>query len=301
MINPSETRSVFAALTGRPNVGKSSLLNAVIGQKVAIVSPKPQTTRTRITGILTRGATQLVFFDTPGLHRPRNELGRYMVKQVGDCVADVDLAVLVTEPGGTLAPAELQLIENFAARRMPAIAVINKLDTLGRDKTPLLAKIEQLAKAYSFAEIIPLSAHTGEGIDTLLTALEGLATPGPHYFDDAQISDQPEKVLAGEMLREKLLRCLSQEIPHGIAIVVERLEERPEQDILDIDVTIYCERASHKGMIIGKGGAMLKTVASQARQELEAFFGLKINLQCWVKVKPGWRANPQFIRSIGYQ
>ena len=297
-----ETKSGFVAIVGRANVGKSSLLNAMIGEKIAIVSDKPQTTRTRITGVITRDAVQLAFIDTPGMHRPRNSLSEYMVKQVTESVGDVDAAVLVVEAGVPLGDIENQLIQNFAQRKLPAVAVINKMDTV-QDKSVILSQIAALSQLYSFDHIYPLSAKSGEGVDDFIKLLEGYAQPGPHYFEDEKFTDQPEKVLAAEMVREKLLRNLRDEVPHGTAVVVETMKEhtaRSGEEVLDVDAIIYCERENHKGMIIGKGGATLKRIATQARGEMERFFQIQVNLKCWVKVKEDWRNREQIMRSFGY-
>lgn len=293
------TKSGFIAIVGRPNVGKSSLLNAMVGAKVAIVSDKPQTTRTRITGVLTQGETQLVFIDTPGLHKPRTSLGRFMVRQVSESVADVDAVVFVVEANGPLTNAEEQLIENFRQRQAPVVAVLNKIDQC-KDKSLIITKMALLAEKYNFDQIVPISALTGEGVDLLVDLLKNYALPGPHYFDDNTLTDQPERVLVSEVIREKLLRNMRDEIPHGTAVVVESMTEREGSGMLDIHAVIYCERENHKGMIIGKGGNMLKTVATQAREELELFFATKVNLQCWVKVKEDWRNKDQILRSLGY-
>ncbi len=297
-----ETKSGFVAIVGRANVGKSSLLNAMVGEKIAIVSDKPQTTRTRITGVITRGPVQLAFIDTPGMHRPRNSLSEYMVKQVTDSVGDVDAAVLVVEAGVPLGDIEKQLIQSFAQRKLPAVAVINKMDTV-QDKSVILSQIAALSQQYSFDHIFPLSAKTEEGVEEFISLLEGYAQPGPHYFDDEKFTDQPEKVLAAEMVREKLLRNLRDEVPHGTAVVVESMKEhtaRSGEEVLDVDAIIYCERENHKGMIIGKGGATLKRIATQARGEMERFFQIQVNLKCWVKVKEDWRNREQIMRSFGY-
>lgn len=297
-------KSAFIAIVGRPNVGKSSLLNALLGEKVAIVSPRPQTTRTRITGVLTESATQLVFIDTPGLHRARNSLGEYMVRQVGSSVSDVDLAVLVTdasEPWEKLTRAEMDLIEQFKKLDLPAVAVLNKIDLL-KDKEQLIPMMAVLNEAYDFQQIVPLSAKTGDGVALLRKLLHEAAIEGPHYFDDDMLTDQPERVIAAEMLREKALCFLSEEIPHGIAVTIETMKEREGANgpVIDIDAVIYCERKSHKGIIIGKGGAMLKKIATAAREELEAFLDCKVNLQCWVKVKEDWRNEERMLRNFGF-
>ncbi|MCI8649541.1 MAG: GTPase Era [Anaerotruncus sp.] len=294
------TKSAFVAIVGRPNVGKSSLLNALIGEKVAIVSNKPQTTRTRITGVLTQEDMQLVFIDTPGLHKPRTKLSEYMVKQIDDSVADVDVAVLVVEPEGEIQKAEQQLMESFRQQRLPAILAINKIDTLSQ-KDKLMARILAYTKAFDFAAVVPVSALRGEGVDELLTELQGFVVPSPFFFDSDTLTDQPERLIVAEIVREKLLRNLYDEIPHGTAVTVERMRERNGQELIDIDVEIYCERDSHKGMIIGKGGEMLKKIASQAREDIEKFLACKVNLKCWVKVREDWRNRENVIRSFGFQ
>jgi len=298
----SETRSAFVAIVGRPNVGKSSLLNAIIGRKVAIVSDKPQTTRTRIMGVLTRQETQLVFLDTPGNHKPRTRLGDFMVQSIGEAVSGVDAGMLVVEPQGEPRDSELDLIARFKKEKMPAILVINKIDLL-TDKTAILACIARWKELFDFDAIIPASAHTDEGVDEIVAALSEYAFESPHFFPDDMVSDQPERVLAAELVREQMLLLLRQEIPHGIAVVIENQKERETERgvILDIDAYIYCERDSHKGMVIGKKGAMLKEIASNARAEIEKLFGVKVNLQCWVKVKEDWRNRQGFLGSIGYK
>ncbi len=309
MTEQATSRSAFLALIGRPNVGKSSLLNAMVGQKVAIVSDKPQTTRNRITGVLTRGETQLVFLDTPGAHRPRTRLGDYMVKSIGEAVSGVDAALLVVEPrlsrneeDSIAGPAERELLEQLRNNRLPAVLAINKIDTL-EDKRLLLACIDRWRKEYDFAAVLPTSAVTGEGVQELIAELSAFALEGPHFFPDDQVTDQPERVLAAELIREKMLRLLRQEIPHGVAVVTESFKERENSagPLLDIEAVIYCEKDSHKGMIIGKKGAMLREIGSQARQEMEALFGVKVNLQCWVKVKEDWRNRQGLLHSFGYQ
>lgn len=293
-----EDRTAFIAIVGRPNVGKSSLLNRMLGQKVAIVSSKPQTTRTRIMGVLTEGADQLVFIDTPGLMRPRNRLGDYMVRSVTESVSGVDACLLVVEAGQKISPADLDLIEKFRSLDMPAVLAINKIDLL-QDKSILMAQIAELSGLFAFEAVVPVSAQNGDGVRILMDELKKLAMPGDHFFDDDTLTDQPERVLAGEIIREKLLRLLDKEIPHGVAVAVERMREQ-ENGVTEIHATIFCERDSHKGIIIGKGGAMLKKVGTYAREDMERFFGCKINLQLWVKVKEGWRNSDAILRSLGY-
>ena len=294
-----ETRSAFIAIVGRPNVGKSSLLNAMVGEKVAIVSDKPQTTSNRIVGILTRGETQLVFIDTPGMHKPRTKLSEFMVRQVRRSVADVDAAVLVTEPEKEVTKAERELLDNIKAMGIPAVLVINKIDTLKR-REDMLEKMQALSAEYEFEAVVPLSALTGDGVDILLAELSQLAEEGPHFFDDDDFTDQPERVIAGEVIREKILNNMREEIPHGTAVSVESMKEREDKDIIDIDAVIYCERDSHKGMLIGKQGSMLKTIGSQAREEIEAFLDAKVNLKLWVKVKEDWRNKEGLIKQFGF-
>ena len=295
-----ETKSAFVAIVGRPNVGKSSLMNRLLGEKVAIVTNKPQTTRTRITGVLTVGETQLVFTDTPGLHRPRTKLSQYMVRQIDESVADVDVAVLVCEPTGEPVKAELDLIESFRKGRMPAILAINKIDTLS-DKSLLLPKIQAMSELYEFEDVIPLSAVTGDGTDILLDKLCAMAQPSPHFFEDDTLTDQPERVIVAEIIREKLLQNLSEEIPHGTAVVVESMKEREGGGMIDIQATITCEKKSHKGIVIGKGGQMLKKIATQAREDIERFLDCRVNLQCWVKVKDDWRQDENIMRTLGFK
>ncbi len=294
----NQTRTAFISIVGCPNVGKSSLLNRMLGQKVAIVSSKPQTTRTRIIGVLTQEETQLVFTDTPGFHRPHNKLGEKMVKAVGDSIADVDTCLFVVEPQGELRQAEQELLRRFQAEKLPVILAINKIDLLPRREL-LMERILQLSSLYDFAAVVPVSAMKGDGIEALLEELKKLATPSLHFFPDDTLTDQPERVLAAEIIREKLLRLLDQEIPHGIAVSVEKMRERESGGLMDIEATIYCERESHKGIIIGKKGAMLKKVSTYAREDMERFFGCRINLQCWVKVKEDWRNREGLIHNFG--
>ena len=297
-----ETRTAFIALVGKPNAGKSSLLNRLVGEKVAIVTQKPQTTRTRITGVLTKEETQLVFIDTPGLLKAKDALGRYMVKQVNDSVADVDLAVLVAEPGPELSKADEELIGNFRRLRLPAVAVVNKVDTVERKET-ILPKLAALGATYDFQHIIPISALTGEGVEELLGVLLDRAEPGVHFFPDDALTDQPERVICAELIREKLLLHMREEIPHGVAVVVEEMKDRPRdgEPMVDISAMIYCERDGHKGMIIGKGGQMLKVIATEARQDMESFLGAKVNLQCRVKTREAWKNSEVQLRNLGFR
>ena len=291
-------RSATIAIVGRPNVGKSSLLNRMIGQKIAIVSKKPQTTRTRIMGVLTEGEEQLVFMDTPGLLKPRDSLGDYMVKSIATAVAGVDFCLLVTEAGAKIYKADEDLIARFKEGRIPAVLAINKIDLLS-DKSRLMGQIAAYSELFPFEAVVPVSARTGSSMDELLGELRSLALPGGWFFSDDTLTDQPEQVIAAETVREKVLRRCDKEVPHGVAAVPERLAE--QGDVLTIDVTIYCERQSHKGIIIGKGGAMLKAIGTDARVDLERFFGIKVNLQLWVKVKEDWRQRPQVLQSLGFK
>ena len=296
------TTSAFIAIVGRPNVGKSSLLNAMVGRKVAIVSDKPQTTRNRIMGILTRGETQLVFLDTPGNHRPRTRLGDFMVKSIGEAVSGVDAGILVVEPKRQIRDEEKELLHQFAQNRLPAILVINKTDTLP-DKGQILACIDSWKQAYAFDAIIPVSALTGDGVEELVAELTKYSFESPHFFPDDAVSDQPEKGIASEIVREKMLLLLHQEIPHGSAVVIESMHEREGEQgtILDVEANIFCEKDSHKGMVIGKKGAMLKEIATEAREDMEKVFGTKVNLKCWVKVKEDWRNRQGLLSNFGYK
>lgn len=292
------TKTAFVAIVGCPNVGKSSLLNKLLGTKIAIVSSKPQTTRTKIMGVLTKGETQLVFTDTPGYHKPHNKLGEKMNQAVGDSIGGVDACLFVVESKGDIKKGELELIDKFKKLKVPVILAINKIDML-KEKEELLARIVELNALYDFEAIVPVCATTGEHIDELVDEMEKLAFESPHFFPDDTLTDQPERVLAAEMIREKILRLMDKEIPHGIAVSIEKMRERDEQDILDIEAIIYCERESHKGMVIGKKGSMLKKISTFARQDLEDFFGIKVNLQTWVKVKEDWRNREGLIHNFG--
>lgn len=292
------TRTAFIAIVGKPNVGKSSLLNRLLGQKIAIVSSKPQTTRTKIMGVLTEGETQLVFTDTPGFHRPHNKLGEKMNEAVGDTVGGVDACLFVTEPKGEMNEQEMQLLQMFKKQKMPVILAINKIDML-KDKEELLSRIVYLTSLFDFYAVVPVSASRGDNAGELKTELDRLAVESPHFFPDDTLTDQPERVLAAEIIREKILRLMDKEIPHGIAVAVEKMNERVDKDILDVDATIYCEKESHKGMVIGKNGTMLKKISTYARQDLESFFQIKVNLHCWVKVKVDWRNREGLIHNFG--
>ncbi len=295
--------SAFIAIVGCPNVGKSSLLNRMVGQKVAIVSDKPQTTRTRIMGVLTEEETQLVFLDTPGLHRPRTRLGDFMVKSIGEAVSSVDAAMLVVEPNARVREEERELIAQMKQSRMPAILVINKID-LVEDKATLLETIVAYKDEYDFEAILPVSAVSGDGVDALVKELKGFAFDSPHFFPDDMVSDQPERVLAAELIREQILRVMRDEVPHGVAVVTESFKEGTTtagEPIVHIDCVIYCERDSHKGMLIGKGGARLKAVSSAARREMETLLDTKVDLKTWIKVKEDWRNRQGLLTGFGYQ
>ena len=294
-----DTSSVFVAVIGRPNVGKSSLTNLLVGLNVAIVTSKPQTTRTRITGVITRGPLQYVLLDTPGVHKAHNKLGKRMDKTASDSIADVDVSMMLFEPYGALNESEMVLVEALQ-RSGPAIAVINKTD-LVKDPADLEARKAELKALGVFDAIYTISVRNKEGSEELFDALSRYAVEGPHYFDDDAYTDMPEKELVAEVIREKALLFMRDEIPHGIAVVVERFKERPGTDLIDIDVNIYCERESHKGMVIGKGGAMLKKIASAARADCEEFLGCRVNLQCWVKVKSDWRDNEFLLNNFGFK
>ncbi len=291
-------KSAFIAIVGRPNVGKSSLLNRMLGQKIAIVSSKPQTTRNRITGVLTQGEYQIVFFDTPGLHKPKNTLGKYMVRSVNESVGGVDCCLLVVEADREPCPAELDLIEKFKALNMPAVLAINKIDAL-KEKDLLMKQILTYTKLYNFEAVVPVSARDGSGVEDLLDELKKQVSEGGHFFDDDALTDQPERVIAAEIIREKILLLCDKEIPHGTAVLIEKMKTR-ENGILDIDATIFCERETHKRIIIGKNGAMLKKISSYARKDIERFFDCRVFLQTWVKVREDWRNRARLVQNFGY-
>lgn len=291
------SKTAMITICGRPNVGKSTLTNALVGEKIAIVSNKPQTTRNRISAVVNRGDTQFVIIDTPGFHKPRTRLGDYMVNVVKESVADVDAVMLLVEPIANIGRQEEELIARIKETGVSAILVINKIDTV--EKTELLEVMALYSAAHDFDAIIPMSAKNGEGIDELLAELEKYAQEGPQLFPDDMICNQPEKQICAELVREKLLLCLDKEIPHGTAVEVTRFSER-DNGIIDLDVTIYCEKASHKGIIIGKQGAMLKKIGELARADIEAFMGTKVFLQTWVKVKENWRDSTAQLRNFGF-
>ena len=292
------TKTAMITVCGRPNVGKSSLTNALVGEKVAIVSNKAQTTRNRIYGVVNREDTQYVLLDTPGLHKPKSALGDYMVKVVTSSLSDVDCALLLVEPIAHVGGPELALIERIKEEHLPAILCINKIDTV--EPAELLPVIAAYNEAWDgFDAIIPISAHSGSGLDELMKELRKYASEGPQLFPDGMTSDQPERQVVGEIVREKLLLCLDKEIPHGTAVEITKFSER-DSGVIDVDATIYCEKASHKGIIIGKKGAMLKKISTLARHDIEKFMGTKVYLETWVKVKENWRDNVNYVRSFGY-
>lgn len=292
------TKTAMITIAGRPNVGKSTLTNYLVGEKIAIVSNKPQTTRNRIRGIVTKADTQFVFVDTPGFHKPRTKLGDYMVNVTKDSIADVDLTILVVEPVASIGPQEQGLIEQLSTRKCPSVLAINKIDTV--EKENLLAVIDVYSKAAPFAAIIPISAKTGDGVDALLAECEKYAIESPFLFPEDSTTDQPERQVMAEIIREKLLWCLDREIPHGTAVEITKFSER-DNGIIDIDATIYCEKTSHKGIIIGKHGDMLKKISTLARADCEKFMGTRVYLTTWVKVKENWRDSDFLVRNFGYR
>ena len=293
------TKAAMITVCGRPNVGKSSLTNALVGEKIAIVSNKPQTTRNRIYGVVNRGDTQFVLLDTPGLHKPRSRLGDYMVKVVRESLADVEAALLLVEPIAHVGEPEKVLLQRIAEEKIPAVLSINKIDTVEK-KDDLLAVIAAYSETGAdFDAIIPISARTGDGLEELMAQLAKYAQEGPQLFPDGMTTDQPDAQVCAEIVREKMLRCLDKEIPHGTAVEVTRFTER-DSGIIDLDVTIYCEKASHKGIIIGKHGDMIKRISTLARKDIERFMGTQVYMETWVKVKENWRDNVNFIRSQGY-
>ncbi len=291
-------KSGIITICGRPNVGKSTLTNALVGEKVAIVTNKPQTTRNRICGIKTRGESQFVFVDTPGLHRARTRLGDYMVSVVRESVSDVDAVLLLVEPIPNVGEPEAQLITRLKTLKCPAVLAVNKADMV-EQKEKLLEVIQVYSQEHDFDAVVPISARTGQGVEELLDVLEDYLPVGPQLFPDEMTSDQPERQMTAEILREKLLLLLDKEIPHGTAVEITRFAER-EDEVVEVEATIYCEKSSHKGIIIGKGGGMLKKASTWARQDMERFMGTKVFLKTWVKVKENWRDNPAAIQNFGY-
>ena len=294
----SERKTAFIAIVGKPNVGKSSILNKLLGQKVAIVSSRPQTTRTKIMGVLTEDNVQLVFTDTPGFHKPKTKLGEKMIQAVDDSIGGVDSCLFVAEVKGEIKPTELELLQKLKSERIPVVLAINKIDMLS-DKQEMMERILELTNLFEFEAVVPVSARDGDGMDALKAELMKLAQESEFFFPEDTLTDQPERVLAAEMIREKLLHRLNEEIPHGIAVSIEKLREREDKPLLDIEAIIYCERESHKGIVIGNKGAMLKEISTNARIELEKFFECKVNLQCWVKVKEDWRNREGLIHNFG--
>ncbi|MBE6986009.1 MAG: GTPase Era [Ruminococcaceae bacterium] len=291
------TKTAMITIAGRPNVGKSTLTNYLVGEKIAIVSNKPQTTRNRICGIVTRGDTQFVFVDTPGFHKAKTKLGDFMVNTVRESIADVDLTILVVEPISSVGIQEQMLLEQLKSKKSPVVLAINKIDTVEKDS--LLEVIAAYSQAADFAAIIPISAKTGDGVEQLLEVCEKYAQNGPFLFDEELTTDQPERQVMAEIIREKLLWCLDREIPHGTAVEITKFSER-DNGIIDLDATIYCEKASHKGIIIGKHGDMLKKISTMARSDCEKFMGTKVFLTTWVKVKENWRDSDFLVRNFGY-
>ena len=293
-----KTKTAMITIAGRPNVGKSTLTNYLVGEKIAIVSNKPQTTRNRICGIVTRGATQFVFVDTPGFHKPRTKLGDYMVNITKESIADVDLTVLVVEPVASVGAQEEALIEQLKGKKSPVVLAINKIDTV--EKESLLEVIAAYSAAMDFEAIIPSSAKNGDGVEALLEVCDKYAVESPFLFPEDSTTDQPERQVMAEIIREKLLWCLDREVPHGTAVEITKFTER-ENGIIDLDATIYCEKSSHKGIIIGKQGAMLKKISSMARTDCEKFMGTRVYLTTWVKVKENWRDSDFLVRNFGYR
>lgn len=297
----NNTKNVFVTIIGRPNAGKSSLLNALIGEKIAAVSAKPQTTRTKITGVLTKDEIQYVFMDTPGMHKSKNKLSEHMINAVNESVSDAEIITLVVDCAKKPSEVEKVLTNNVKSSKSKVILALNKIDLL-ENKDELIKRIAEYSDIYDFDEVIPISALNGDGLDILLKIYTDSAVEGPHYFPDDMLTDQPEKVVMAEIIREKALNNLNEEIPHGIAVTIESLKERDNRQgetILDIEAIIFCEKESHKGIVIGKKGSMLRKIGEQARVELEDFFQIKVNLQCWVKVKEGWRNREGLIRNFG--
>ena len=295
----NQTKYAFATIVGKPNAGKSSLLNALTGEKIAIISNKPQTTRTKIMGVLTKDNTQFVFTDTPGLHKPKNKLSEFMVKEINDSFADIDVVLFVTDMASEVFKSEYELIENFKKIHAPVILIINKIDT-EENKEKIAQKIKMFADLYDFSAVIPISILENDGVDIVFSELEKHAVDGPHFFPDDTLTDQPERIIVAEIIREKILNLMRDEIPHGIAVVIDTMKDRENKNIVDINATIICERQSHKGMIIGKSGVMLKKIGTLAREEIESFLDTKVFLNLWVKVSEDWRKKEKIIRDFGF-
>lgn len=291
------TKNLFAALIGRPNVGKSTLLNQILGEHVSIVSPKPQTTRTKVTGILTRGETQYVFLDTPGIHRPKDKLGSYMMKVADGAAADVDLILLLVEAGDRVGPVETDLLARFEKAKIPTVLLINKTDI--SNARQIGDTIARFSEHHTFDAVIPISAKNGENVDIIFDEIERFAMEGPWFFPDDILTDQPERAIASEIIREKILNALGDEVPHGVAVVIESFAEK--KNLLSIRAEIFCERASHKPILIGKNGEMLKRIGSLARQDMEQFFGTKVFLDLWVKIKENWRDSTAQVANFGFK
>ncbi len=292
------TRSAVISVCGRANVGKSTLTNRLVGEKVSIVSDKPQTTRTRITGVVTHGETQFVLLDTPGFHKPRTKLGNYMMEIISNTVFDADCILLLVEPVALVGPQESELISRIKASGLPCILVINKIDTV--DKSRILEVIGIYSNEHEFDAVVPISAERRDGLDILLGEMEKFASEGPHYYPDDMITDQPERQICAEIVREKLLQCLDKEIPHGTAVEISSFAEQPNGNV-DLEAVIYCEKASHKGIIIGKNGVMLKKIGSLSREDIEEFLGCKVMLRTWVKVKENWRNSDLMLSNFGFK
>ena len=292
-------KSGFATLIGRPNVGKSTLMNHLIGQKIAITSNKPQTTRNRIQTVYTCEEGQIIFLDTPGIHKAKNKLGEYMVNVAERTLNEVDVILWLVEPSTFIGKGERHIAKQLEQTRTPVILVMNKIDTVAKEDIPRF--LDAYRQIYDFAEMIPVSALRGKNLQTVIDCILKYLPYGPQFYDEDTVTDQPQRQIVAELIREKALRCLEEEIPHGIAVAIDSMKERPGGDIMDIDATIICERDSHKGIVIGKGGAMLRKIGSQARKEIEDMQEMKVNLQLWVKVKKDWRDSDFMIKNFGYK
>lgn len=292
-------KSGFITIVGRPNVGKSTLMNYLIGEKLSIISSKPQTTRNRIQTVLTRDNYQIVFIDTPGIHKPRHKLGEYMVKVARDTLNEVDIIFFMTTPDEQVGAGDKYIIEQLKAAKTPVLLVLNKIDQASKEA--VAKSITSLTEEYEFAEVVPVSALTGNNVDRLLSVAMEMLPPGPKYFPEDIITDQPEKFIVSEIIREKALTFLDQEVPHGIAVEIESMKAREKNGVVDVDAVIYCEKDSHKGIIIGRNGVMLKRIGSAAREDIERLLGSKVYLQLWVKVKKDWRDSPHSLKGFGYK